>query len=166
MTFSWLTIVGYAMICLGCNEEAVTWFRRSVETNRNYPIGHFFLAGALSPPNRRLGLGKLRNPQAACRYSDIALRGIDDDHDRNIGVFRGVGRALAPPPPFSTSFATTLGLTSNPDRNSAIDDGLRHAEPHRAKADYADRYCLASGHDNLSLPSRFRLAGSIAPHGP
>jgi hypothetical protein len=31
-------------------------------------------SGALSPPNRRLGLGKLRNPQAACRYSDIATQ--------------------------------------------------------------------------------------------
>jgi hypothetical protein len=31
-------------------------------------------SGALSPPKRRLGLGKLRNPQAACRYSDIARR--------------------------------------------------------------------------------------------
>jgi hypothetical protein len=31
-----------------------------------------WLSGALSLPNRRLGLGKLRNPQAACRYSDIA----------------------------------------------------------------------------------------------
>jgi hypothetical protein len=30
-------------------------------------------SGALSPPNRRWGLGKLRNPQAACRYSDIAV---------------------------------------------------------------------------------------------
>jgi hypothetical protein len=29
-------------------------------------------SGALSPPNRRLGSGKLRNPQAACSYSDIA----------------------------------------------------------------------------------------------
>jgi tetratricopeptide (TPR) repeat protein len=29
-------------------EEAVAWLRRSIETKRNYPMSHFFLAAALA----------------------------------------------------------------------------------------------------------------------
>jgi tetratricopeptide (TPR) repeat protein len=36
----------------GKEEEAIAWLRRSIETNRNYPMSHFFLAAALA----RLGL--------------------------------------------------------------------------------------------------------------
>ncbi|MGA8712391.1 MAG: hypothetical protein WBQ45_03510 [Roseiarcus sp.] len=37
---------------LGKNEEAVVWLKRSIETNRNYSVAHFFLAAALAPLDR------------------------------------------------------------------------------------------------------------------
>jgi tetratricopeptide (TPR) repeat protein len=47
-TFDWLMMIGFAKLQLKADAEAVSWFRRSVEANRNYPIAHFALAGALA----------------------------------------------------------------------------------------------------------------------
>ena len=44
--FGWLATVGFANFNLGKDEEATVWLRRSIETNRNYSISHFFLAAA------------------------------------------------------------------------------------------------------------------------
>jgi tetratricopeptide (TPR) repeat protein len=41
--------------------EAVEWFRRSNEANRNYPIAHFHLAGSLAR------LGKLSEARTAMK---------------------------------------------------------------------------------------------------
>jgi tetratricopeptide (TPR) repeat protein len=46
---------------LGADEQAVTWLRRSIEINRNFPLAHFFLAAALA------NLGKLDEAQAETR---------------------------------------------------------------------------------------------------
>jgi TolB-like protein len=46
--FLWMMIAGLAKSQLGAGEEAVAWFRRSIEANRNYPIAHFQLASALA----------------------------------------------------------------------------------------------------------------------
>jgi hypothetical protein len=40
--------LGLANIQLGAYAEAAHWLRRSVEANRNFPIAHFHLAGALA----------------------------------------------------------------------------------------------------------------------
>ncbi|WP_348637534.1 hypothetical protein [Bradyrhizobium sp. ISRA443] len=39
--------LGRAKIQLGAEAEAVSWFRRSIEANRNFPLTHFHLAAAL-----------------------------------------------------------------------------------------------------------------------
>jgi tetratricopeptide (TPR) repeat protein len=44
----WMQAVGWAKIQLGADAEAVGWLRRSIEANRNHPIAHFQLAGALA----------------------------------------------------------------------------------------------------------------------
>jgi tetratricopeptide (TPR) repeat protein len=44
----WMLIVGWSKIQLGADAEAVSWLRRSIEANRNHPIAHFHLAGALA----------------------------------------------------------------------------------------------------------------------
>ena len=44
----WIFCVGRAKIQLGANAEAVPWFRRSIEANRNFPSAHFALAAALA----------------------------------------------------------------------------------------------------------------------
>jgi TolB-like protein len=46
--YRWLMQAGFAKAHLTADAEAVTWFRRSLEANRNYPIAHFALAGGLA----------------------------------------------------------------------------------------------------------------------
>jgi tetratricopeptide (TPR) repeat protein len=50
--YVWLGIVGIAKFFLGKDEEAVTWLRRAIETNRNHPMAYFYLATALAHLNR------------------------------------------------------------------------------------------------------------------
>jgi tetratricopeptide (TPR) repeat protein len=57
----WMLFVGHAKLLLGADEEAATWLGRGIETNRNYPLGHFLLASALAL------LGKLDQAKAAVR---------------------------------------------------------------------------------------------------
>ena len=46
--YTWLMIAGTALAVLGRPEEAISWLRRSVESNRNYPLSRFILAAALA----------------------------------------------------------------------------------------------------------------------
>jgi TolB-like protein/class 3 adenylate cyclase/tetratricopeptide (TPR) repeat protein len=46
--FHWLMVVGLAKLHLEADAEAVDWFRRSIETNRNHPLTHFAHAAALA----------------------------------------------------------------------------------------------------------------------
>jgi tetratricopeptide (TPR) repeat protein len=46
--FRWMHYAGLAKLHLGADAEAVTWLRRCLEANRNYPIAHFLLAAALA----------------------------------------------------------------------------------------------------------------------
>ena len=64
--YTWMSIAGCAKCYLGADEEAVAWLRRAVETNRNFPLAHFYLAAALAQ------LGKLDEARAAAT-AGIAL---------------------------------------------------------------------------------------------
>jgi tetratricopeptide (TPR) repeat protein len=44
----WMVWVGFAKLQLSADAEAVTWLRRGLESNHNYPLGHFSLAAALA----------------------------------------------------------------------------------------------------------------------
>ena len=46
--FQWMNIAGLAKLQLGAEEDAVAWFRRSIEANRNQPMAHFLLAATLA----------------------------------------------------------------------------------------------------------------------
>ena len=46
--FMWMQYVGVAKLQLNADAEAVSWLRRSIEANRNYPFAHFALAAALA----------------------------------------------------------------------------------------------------------------------
>src|SRR5262249_717570 len=59
--YAWLGIAGTAKFSIGKDEEAVAWLRRAIETNRNVPVRHFYLAAALAH------LGRLNEAQAAAR---------------------------------------------------------------------------------------------------
>jgi TolB-like protein/Tfp pilus assembly protein PilF len=49
---AWLVIAGIAKLYQGSDDEAITFFRRSIETSRNHPAAQYFLAGALALPGR------------------------------------------------------------------------------------------------------------------
>ncbi|HXW31293.1 MAG TPA: adenylate/guanylate cyclase domain-containing protein [Xanthobacteraceae bacterium] len=59
--YLWIAITGLAKIYLTRDEEAVARFRRSIETNRNFPLAHFCLAAALAH------LGRLAEAQSAAQ---------------------------------------------------------------------------------------------------
>lgn len=48
MAYTWLTFVGASKMQPGSSEQAIPWFRRSIEINRNYPGVNFWLAAALA----------------------------------------------------------------------------------------------------------------------
>jgi TolB-like protein/Tfp pilus assembly protein PilF len=52
MAYLWMFYAGVAGCHLGHWEQAVAWFRRSVEANRNWPHSHFVLAAALAQLDR------------------------------------------------------------------------------------------------------------------
>ena len=41
-------VIGFAKLQLNADREALDWFLRSIEVNRNYPLAHFGLAAALA----------------------------------------------------------------------------------------------------------------------
>jgi tetratricopeptide (TPR) repeat protein len=46
--FRWMMWAGTAAVQLNADTEAVAWFRRSIEANRNFPLAHFHLAAVLA----------------------------------------------------------------------------------------------------------------------
>jgi tetratricopeptide (TPR) repeat protein len=59
--YIWMAIAGGAKRLLGCDEEAVNWYCRSIEANRNYPFVHFYLSAVLAQ------LGRLDEARAAAQ---------------------------------------------------------------------------------------------------
>jgi TolB-like protein/class 3 adenylate cyclase len=59
LAFRWMWILGLAKFQLNADAEAAAWMRRSLEANRNQPIGHFLLAAVLAQ------LGKPSEARAA-----------------------------------------------------------------------------------------------------
>ena len=82
-TYLWLVWLGGAKSHLGADEEAVIWFRRGIDANRNFAGGHFFLASALAL------LGQIDEARAAAK-AGLALdpsftirrfrAGVSSDH--------------------------------------------------------------------------------------
>ena len=52
VAFMWTHMRGLAKLHLGADEEAVAFFRRSVDASRNYPLNHFYMAAALAHLDR------------------------------------------------------------------------------------------------------------------
>jgi tetratricopeptide (TPR) repeat protein len=59
--YLWFGWTGNAKTQLGADEEALAWYRRSLDANRNLAAGHFFLASALAL------LGQFDEAQSAVR---------------------------------------------------------------------------------------------------
>jgi Flp pilus assembly protein TadD len=52
MAYIWMYFAGLAKLYLGKYEQAIAWFRRAIEANRNYPAANFNLAAALAQLGR------------------------------------------------------------------------------------------------------------------
>ena len=52
LAYIWMDVGGLAQLHLGSYEQAATWYRRSIEANRNYPVIHLGLAVALAQLGR------------------------------------------------------------------------------------------------------------------
>jgi tetratricopeptide (TPR) repeat protein len=52
LAYVWMNMAGLAKLHLGTYEQAVAWFRRSKEANRNYPSAYFNMAAALAQLGR------------------------------------------------------------------------------------------------------------------
>jgi TolB-like protein/class 3 adenylate cyclase len=61
LAYTWMTYAGIAKNRLGSYEQAVAWFRRAIEANRNYPLPNFALAAALAQ------LGRLDEARSAVK---------------------------------------------------------------------------------------------------
>jgi tetratricopeptide (TPR) repeat protein len=48
LAYAYMQFVGVAKIFLRVDDQAVAWLRRSIESNRNFPQSHFYLAVALA----------------------------------------------------------------------------------------------------------------------
>src|ERR1700678_3935989 len=48
VAFMWTHVRGLAKLHLGADDEAVAFFRRSVDASRNYPLSRFYMAAALA----------------------------------------------------------------------------------------------------------------------
>jgi tetratricopeptide (TPR) repeat protein len=57
----WMVWIGFAKVQLNDDAEAVVWFRRGLEANRNFSVAHFHLAAALAR------LGELDQARAAAQ---------------------------------------------------------------------------------------------------
>jgi TolB-like protein/DNA-binding winged helix-turn-helix (wHTH) protein/Tfp pilus assembly protein PilF len=58
---TWKSFAGYAKTLLGSYEQALVWFRRAIEANRNSPVAYFNLAAALAQ------LGRLDEAHSAAK---------------------------------------------------------------------------------------------------
>ena len=81
----WMTNAGLAKLYLGSYEQAVGWFRRALEANRNYPLAYFRLAAALAQLGRldqaraSVDTGLALNPAFAVSRARASWTAMSDD---------------------------------------------------------------------------------------
>jgi TolB-like protein/class 3 adenylate cyclase len=85
MAYIWMTNRGLAKLHLGSHEQAVAWFRRAIEANRNVPPAYFWLAAALTQLGRldearsALKAGLALNPAFSISRARAAWTAMSDD---------------------------------------------------------------------------------------
>jgi TolB-like protein/Tfp pilus assembly protein PilF len=100
--YAWMVRAGVAKLQLGSYEQAVAWFRRSIEANRNFPLAFFWMASALAR------LDRLDEARSAVK----------------------AGLALHPAFAISRARATWTGMSNDPAFLAQVEpvfDGLRKA---------------------------------------
>jgi TolB-like protein len=76
--YIWMTAAGVAKSLLGRDEEAVSWFRRSIEINRNHHVSHLNLAAALAH------LGRLEEARRAAQTGLALLPSFSIDRSLEV----------------------------------------------------------------------------------
>jgi TolB-like protein/class 3 adenylate cyclase len=103
--YAWLTEAGIAKNHLGDCEQAVSWCRRAIEANRNYPEAHFHLASALARLGRldearsAVTAGLALNPSFTVSRARINWTALSDDptHPQQLApIFEGLRAAGLP----------------------------------------------------------------------
>ena len=85
MAYIWMYFAGLAKLHLGKYEQAIAWFRRAIEANRNYPAANFNLAAALAQLGRldearsAVSAGLALNPAFTVSRAGAALTARSDD---------------------------------------------------------------------------------------
>ena len=85
--YVWMTSAGAAKIQLGSYEQAVAWYRRAIEANRNFPHPHFELGAALAQLGRlgdahsAVKAGLALNPAFTVSGARAAWTAMSDDSD-------------------------------------------------------------------------------------
>ena len=83
--YRWMSAAAVAKLHLGSYEEAVTWFRRAIEANRNYPHPHFVLGatlaqlGRLDEAHSAVKAGLALNPSFTISRARNAWTAMSDD---------------------------------------------------------------------------------------
>ena len=105
MAYQWLNVAGIAKNHLGLWEQAVAWFRRSIEANRNFPHSHFVLGAALAQLGRldearsAVKAGLALNPAFSISRARAAWTAMSDDPTylaQLEPVFEGMRKAGVP----------------------------------------------------------------------
>ncbi len=85
MAYTWMFYAGLAKSGFGSYEQAVAWFRRSIDANRNFPHTHFHLANALAQLGRldearsAVKVGLALNPTYAISRDRAVWAAVSDD---------------------------------------------------------------------------------------
>ncbi len=105
LAYVWMTFAGMAKNQLGSWEQAVAWFRRAIEANRNFPIAYFHLVAALAQLDRideahaAVKAGLALNPAFNVTRARAAWTAQSDDATYLAGlepVFEGMRKARVP----------------------------------------------------------------------
>ena len=105
LAYVWMTFVGMAKNQLGSWEQAVAWFRRAIEANRNFPLAYFHSVAALAQLDRldeahaALKAGLALNPAFTLSRARAAWTAQSDDPTYLAGlepVFEGMRKAGVP----------------------------------------------------------------------
>ena len=105
LTYSWMSNAGTAQLHLGGYEQAVAWFQRAIEANRNNSSGYFNLAAALAQLGRldearsAVRAGLALNPAYTVSRARAAWTARSDDPTylaKLEAIFEGMGKAGVP----------------------------------------------------------------------
>ena len=88
MAYNWMSYAGIAKNYRGLYDQAIPWFRRAIEANRNFPHPHFVLGvalallGRLDEARSSVRAGLALNPTFTISRARAAWSAMNDDPAR------------------------------------------------------------------------------------